>query len=123
MITLTYDLLECVIRIDNETLSSNIKPPFSFEYDTLNYTSITNTTSSYQRDNVDYELSAEESAEIATYIEGVEESEEETARFRASVFLRQTDWYITRLMETGQAVPVEILADRAIARADADSGE
>ena len=37
--------------------------------------------------------------------------------FEADEFLRSTDWYVTRLGETGTAIPQEILDMRAAARA------
>lgn len=34
----------------------------------------------------------------------------------ARTYLASTDWYVIRLQETGEAVPVDVLADRAAAR-------
>jgi hypothetical protein len=124
MNTLNYDLNLCELRRGDNTLSSGLKPEFSFTYDSLKYTSVTNDVSIYHLDDVGYELSAAESAEVAAYIETIVEDEIATANFRARDFLRQTDWYIVRQMETGQAVPVHVLADRAEAREDiVDDGE
>lgn len=41
---------------------------------------------------------------------------EEAARARALAYLASTDWMITRQMETGKAVPGEVLQNRAAAR-------
>ena len=35
----------------------------------------------------------------------------------SNLYLRQTDWYITRYLEIGEAIPPEVLANRAAARA------
>ena len=118
MNTFTYDLNSSFLRLGEQTLSSGLKPEFSFAYDILRYTSVTNGTNVYTFEDVEYALSSEEISEIETYLETVEENTTESANFRARDFLRQTDWYIVRQMETGEAVPVNVLADRAQARED-----
>ena len=123
MNTFTYDLNSSFLRLGEQTLSSGLKPEFSFTYDTLRYTSVTNGTNVYTFEDVEYALSSEEISEIETYLETVEENTTESANFRARDFLRQTDWYIVRQIETGEAVPVNVLADRAEARENIVDGE
>ena len=118
MNTFTHEYGNSFLRLGEQTLSSGLKPEFSFAYDTLRYTSVTNGTNVYTFEDVEYALSSEEISEIETYLETVEENTTESANFRARDFLRQTDWYIVRQMETGEAVPVNVLADRAQARED-----
>lgn len=38
------------------------------------------------------------------------------AQASAAEYLRSTDWYVTRLAETGKAIPEDVLASRAEAR-------
>lgn len=38
------------------------------------------------------------------------------AQAKAAEYLRSTDWYVTRLAETGKAIPEEVLTGRAEAR-------
>jgi hypothetical protein len=45
----------------------------------------------------------------------------EQLKEQARGFLASTDWYVTRLTETGQAIPDEVAAQRAAARAAASS--
>lgn len=42
---------------------------------------------------------------------------------RARAYLASTDWYIVRQQETGQAIPVDVVAARAAARTAASKGE
>ena len=123
MNTFTYDLNNSFLRLGEQTLSSGIKPEFSFAYDALSYTSVTNGTNVYTFEDVEYALSSEEISEIETYLEAVVEDTVGSANFRARDFLRQTDWYVVRQMETGEAVPVNVLADRAEARENIVDGE
>lgn len=39
------------------------------------------------------------------------------ARVQAIAYLSQTDWYVTRYLETGVAIPEEVTTARAAARA------
>lgn len=41
----------------------------------------------------------------------------ETRQTEARAYLAETDWYVTRLAETGAAIPEEISAERHAARA------
>lgn len=51
------------------------------------------------------DLAAEQAAQAA-----------EAARSEARRYLAMTDWYVTRLTETGQAIPADISEARAAAR-------
>ena len=123
MNTFTYDLNNSFLRLGEQTLSSGLKPEFSFAYDSLRYTSVTNGTNVYTFEDVEYALSSEEISEIETYLEAVVEDTVGSTNFHARDFLKQTDWYIVRQMETGEAVPVNVLADRAEARENIVDGE
>lgn len=46
----------------------------------------------------------------------IAEQELSAARAKATEYLHSTDWYVTRLAETGKAIPEEVLAGRAEAR-------
>ena len=123
MNTFTHEYGNSFLRLGEQTLSSGLKPEFSFDYDALSYTSVTNGTNVYTFEDVEYALSSEEISEIETYLEAVVEDTVGSANFRARDFLRQTDWYVVRQMETGEAVPVNVLADRAEARENIVDGE
>lgn len=41
-------------------------------------------------------------------------------RISARIYLKNTDWYVTRKTETGKAIPSDIATKRAQARIDAD---
>ncbi len=49
-------------------------------------------------------------------IKSLEDLEAENASINAIAYLRSTDWYIIRQVETGQPVPEDILGFRAAAR-------
>lgn len=46
----------------------------------------------------------------------IAEQELAKAQAKAAEYLNSTDWYVTRLTETGKAIPEEVLAGRAEAR-------
>ena len=43
------------------------------------------------------------------------------AKAKAEIFLKDTDWYVLRLMETSKEIPVKILEERKLARIEADT--
>ena len=45
------------------------------------------------------------------------EAELETAQQAARTYLTETDWYVTRKLETGQDIPADVAQARADARA------
>ena len=57
---------------------------------------------------------AEELPEAIAEIEAQAVSEKEKAEARQ--FLNSTDWYVTRMQETGKPIPQDILDQRAAAR-------
>lgn len=82
--------------------------------------------------DVDGEYTQEQANNIMKYgsvvptQEAIDALEAETATFReraeAKKYLANTDWYVTRLTETGTAIPEEVLVARADARIKADGG-
>ena len=117
MNTLVYDFNQSNVRKGDQTLSAGIKPVFSFDYDSLNYSSVTTTSSKYQSENAEYELNDAQCAEIEEYISGVTPDPVTQTNMDSLMYLAETDWYITRHAETGVAVPDEITTARAAARA------
>lgn len=63
--------------------------------------------------NIDWSLmkTAEQKAEDAAM------AERSANNAKALAFLAETDWYVTRLHETGAAIPEDVKAARAEARA------
>lgn len=53
--------------------------------------------------------------------EQLAEIEANAARANAREYLKKTDWYIVRHVETGEAIPADILQKRAEARQTASS--
>jgi hypothetical protein len=117
MNTLIYDFNQSNVRKGDQTLSAGIKPVFSFDYDILNYSSVTTSPSIYQSENAEYELNDAQCAEIEEYISGITPDSTETANFESKIYLAETDWYVIRKTETGAAIPTDILVARADARA------
>tara|TARA_R110000744_G_scaffold352500_1_gene458619 strand:+ start:346 stop:714 length:369 start_codon:yes stop_codon:yes gene_type:complete len=117
MNSLIYDFNQSNVRKGDQTLSAGIKPVFSFDYDSLNYSSVTTASSTYQIENADYDLTDEQCAEIEEYISGVTPDPTETTNFQSKMYLAETDWYVIRKTETGTAIPTDILVARADARA------
>ena len=64
--------------------------------------------------NIAIDLSQLITAEDKT--QAAERDAEETKRQEAMTYLVETDWMITRLSETGKAVPQEVLDNRQAAR-------
>jgi hypothetical protein len=117
MNSLIYDFNQSNVRKGDQTLSAGIKPVFSFDYDSLNYSSVTTASSTYQIENADYDLTDEQCAEIEEYISGVTPDPTETTNFQSKMYLAETDWYVIRKTEIGTAIPTDILVARADARA------
>lgn len=46
--------------------------------------------------------------------------EQEKKRLKALNYLADTDWYITRQVETGKTIPKDVLSERAKARQEAN---
>jgi len=114
MNSLNYDFQQCNIRKGDQTLSANIKPEFSFAYDELAYDSIS--VAKYQYENSEYILTEAEITEVEDYIASVTPDATAQTNMESLVYLADTDWYVTRLVETGVAVPADVTTARTAAR-------
>jgi maltodextrin utilization protein YvdJ len=63
------------------------------------------------------QLTDAQKEEVNTYIDAVEVDVEAQLNLDSREYLVNTDWYITRKAEIGTAIPMDILAKRAEARA------
>lgn len=99
-------------------LQSTLKPVFSFEYDTIKFST---SVKEYVVGGETKGITPDQAEEILEYLETVEEDKAITKMIKdnteARNYLHQTDWYIIRHLETGVAVPQEITEGRAEARA------
>ena len=103
---------------DDRSLQSNQKPEFSFDYDSLRFST---SIKEYTLGGVVFGMSAEEQQELIAYLATVEEDSEITARVartrKCEEYLNATDWYVVRKMETGAAIPAEVTTERDACRA------
>jgi len=114
MNAIIYDFQTCSIRKGDQTLTSNIKPDFSFPYDALSYDGID--VGTYQYENVRGELTELQIQEIKDYIETVVADPVAQLNVDSKNYLDKTDWYIIRKAETGVGIPTDILLAREAAR-------
>ncbi|NBO83509.1 MAG: hypothetical protein EBU75_12025, partial [Betaproteobacteria bacterium] len=72
-------------------------------------------------DGQTHAMTPDQVQEVASFLAGIEPDEALSLKVaenqRNRRFLNETDWYVVRLTETGVAVPEDILALRARARA------
>ena len=115
MNSLIYDFQSCSVRKGDQTLEANIKPEFSFEYDALAYDSLS--LAKYQHDNIEFDLTEAQVTEVEAYIASVSPDPVAQTKMESLIYLAKTDWYVTRLAETGADIPQDILTARAEARA------
>lgn len=115
MNSLIYDFNQCHVRKGDQTLEANIKPEFSFAYDALAYNSVF--LAKYQHENTEHDLTAEQIDEVEAYITSVAPDPVAQINIDSALYLASTDWYATRMFETGRAIPEDILTARAEARA------
>jgi|TARA_B110000908_G_C10175058_1_gene412831 hypothetical protein len=115
MNSLLYDFNQSALRKGEQTLTSSVKPEFSFQYDALNYAS-TGQYNKFQYQNEQYTLTEEQCSEIEAFIAIVEPEPVAQANYDALGHLAETDWYVLRLAETGVAIPTAISESRAAAR-------
>ena len=113
MNTLVYDFNNCHVRKGEQTLSSGIKPEFSFEYQALTYNGV---GGGFRNDTVTTELTTEQVQEIEDYIATVAPDPTAQTNMDSEIYLADTDWYVIRKFETGAAIPQEILIKRQEAR-------
>ena len=107
-----------VLRFDNgNILRSSERPPYSFDYEVVTYTSSTKTR--YWQ-GVSYNLTDEEITEVETFMNSIDGDEELSKQMaqahQARKILQSTDWYVIRFLETGTPVPDNITQMRAQAR-------
>jgi len=113
MNSLIYDFQVCHVRRGEQTLSANIKPEFSFEYEALAYDGVTR---QFRSGNEDQELTEEQVQEVEAFITTIESDPVAQTNMESLQYLAETDWYVTRKYETGKAIPQEILTKRQTAR-------
>lgn len=102
---------------EKRVLKSNAKPPMSFDYEILTYSTEEKTV--YLNYNK-RDLTPEELEEVETYILSIQENKEFSLmmlkNMQAKEVLNTTDWYVIRFLETGVPIPEEVLELRAAAR-------
>jgi maltodextrin utilization protein YvdJ len=113
MNSLIYDFQVCHIRRGEQTLSANIKPEFSFDYEALAYDGATR---QYRQGNEDHELTDEQVQEVEAFIATIESDPVAQTNMESLQYLVETDWYVIRNQETGVIIPNEILTKRQAAR-------
>ena len=114
----TPDGKTVVVKVgDDQNLQSNIKPEFSFDYDSLNFST---STKERVHGGETIALTDLECAEIKAYLETVEEDTALTAKIQrlneCENYLRKTDWYVIRQQEIGTAIPADVSEERAVCR-------
>lgn len=114
MNTLLYDFKTCHVNNGGQTLSANMKPVFSFEYQALEFNG---TTGVLHNNGENSELTPPQVKEIEDFILTVVVDPAEQINLDSRQYLAETDWYIIRKTETGLAIPTQILIARADARA------
>jgi len=102
---------------EGRILRSNERPPMSFDYEVLTFTTHENHRFwQLQR----HELTEAEQEEVKRYLETIEVDSALTEQLaqnqQAKKILSSTDWYVIRFLETGVPVPPEITDMRAKAR-------
>lgn len=114
----TPDGQTVVVKVGSErSLQSNQKPEFSFDYDSLRFsTSIKEYTLAGQTIG----MSEAEQRELLDYLATVEEDTAMTTRVARTTkcerYLNATDWYVVRKMETGAEIPADVTAERETCR-------
>ena len=107
-----------VVKADlNQVLQTAKKPVFSFEYDTLTFST---SLKQYKLAGRVYSISEAMAVEILDYLATVEEDKAITQMIRTNKqnldYLNATDWYAIREAETGTPMPEDIRIKRAEAR-------
>ena len=116
MRALIFEFNKCQIFRGDTVLESNIKPDFSFEYESLMF-DFTIDMGKIILHNEIVMLTTEQREEVNNYIDAVEVNAEAQLNLDSRNYLVETDWYITRKAEIGTEIPMDILAKRAEARA------
>jgi hypothetical protein len=113
MNSLIYDFQVCHVRRGEQTLSANIKPEFSFEYEALAYDGATR---QFRSGDEDHELTEEQVQEVEAFITTIDSDPVAQTNMESLQYLAETDWYVIRNQETGVAIPTEVLTKRQTAR-------
>ena len=119
------DNFQSVARLPDGTyLRSNERPIMSFDYDVLTFTSEVKQRT-WNGQPID--LTADQITEVQAYIDTIEvdaDKSDAMATIHAGrKILEGTDWYVIRQMETGTAVPDNILEMRTKARENINEAE
>jgi len=107
-----------VVKVGSErALTRNFKPVFSFEYDTISFST---STKEYNLGGQTHGLNETQVAEVVAFLNTVEENpliSDALKLNRDSMgYLTATDWYVVRFAETGTPVPTEVTAQRQASR-------
>lgn len=109
--------LVSIMRNDRH-ITGSIRPQFSFSYQALQFSASVRT---YMSDGVEHQMTEAEQAEVLDFLNNLEVSDEKSRQYAESLnslrYLESTDWYVTRMVETGVPVPEDVLEARAAARA------
>jgi hypothetical protein len=109
--------LVSIMRNDTH-ITGSIRPQFSFNYQALQFGQSVHV---YVNDGVEYQMTDAQKEEVLNFLNNLEVSEEKSRQYAESLanlkYLEATDWYVTRMIESGVPVPEDILAARAAARA------
>lgn len=116
MRALLFETNKCQIFRGDTVLESNMKPEFSFEYNSLMFDFLIDMGKIIVENEI-VQLTDAQKEEVNTFIDAVEVDAEAQLNLDSREYLVNTDWYITRRAEIGTAIPMDILAKRAEARA------
>lgn len=101
----------------DRALQSNIKPEFSFDYDSLRFST---SQKEYVKNGETFAITDTQTAEILEYLETVVEDTALTAKMKrlneCQKYLVSTDWYVIRLQELGTPIPADVSEERAVCR-------
>lgn len=107
-----------ILKADGRHVLSAERPQFSFPYEAMKFISA---VQEYLYQGQTITMTPAQIAEVSTFLAGIEPDPVLSAKVvenrKNRQFLDQTDWYVIRQIETGVAVPADILQRRAEARA------
>lgn len=99
-------------------ITGTLRPQFSFQYEAIQFSA---SVRKYMHQGAAIDMTPQQQQEVLSYLATVEVDEEKSRQFAQNVhnyeYLKATDWYVTRFMETGVPIPEDISAARAAARA------
>ena len=101
----------------DQNLTSSIKPEFSFDYDSLLFST---SLKEYTLGTTTSGMSDGQIAEVLAYLETVTEDVDLSAKLirlrKAESYLAATDWMVLRKTETGVDIPADVTDERAVSR-------